>query len=171
MTTCQIAHPFHLSAHNIRKTVIETVGSLAVLKIYVGILRRATYLRMLRIHAAGTECRYLVMLHKRSYIIIPYDTDSGHFIGCAPSVKHVDHRQRTFNCGEMGHKAKIHCFLYRCRHQKGESGGTCSHYILMISEYRQCMSGDRTASHMKDPGQKLTRDLKHVRYHQKQTLR
>ncbi len=113
MTSSGIAYSVHCSLDDGRKSVIKPVSRLAVLKIHVGILGRAAQVGMLRVHAPAAETLDFIPVDQRAHGVIVNHQDSIHLGRCAPSVKKVQHRERTVDGGEVSHEREVHGLLHR----------------------------------------------------------
>jgi hypothetical protein len=76
-------------------------------------------------------------------------------MGGAETVKEVDKWQPCLDGGQMGNTSHIHDLLYIGGCQKHDTCLPAGHNILMITENRESMGGNRPGGYMQHSGQKL----------------
>ncbi len=161
----------HSLGHHVEHGVVELVGSLARLEIYVGVLSRTARNGVLGVESTLAEClQGIAVEHRRERRLVD-KLDLLYLVRGAESVEEVYERNARTQCDDMRHAGKVHDLLHRRGGQHGEAGLTHGHDILMIAEDRQRLCRQRTRRNVEHAGQQLARNLVHVGNHQQQTLR
>ena len=124
----------HVLLDNCRKFIIELVASFSVLEENVSVFMRTSHVRMLRIESVVSECLYSIHIaHFLKIIIIPY-SNLLDFMGCSETIEEVDEWNLSADCGKVGHRRKIHDFLYVAFTKHCETCLAASHNVAVVSE-------------------------------------
>ncbi len=89
----------------------------------------------------------------------------------AEAVEEVQERHARFERHDVRHARQIHHLLHRRGGQHGEPGLAGGHDVLVVSENRQRLCGQRTRRDVEHARQQFAGNLVHIGNHKKQTLR
>ena len=149
---------------------VERVDGLAGLKVGVGILRGAADARPLwrqRTVAVGQD---QLFRYQGAQVVVGEHFDGVEFVRRAKAVEEVQERHSGAQRGRLGDQGQVVGLLHRGRRQQRETGLAHRHHILVVSEYRKALGGNRSCCDMDHGSGQLAGDLVHVRDHQQQAL-
>ena len=157
--------------YEFRQSLIELVGRLAFLEVYVRILRGTADNRMVRIQRPAAEFFNRLPVENLAQIIIVHNFDFLNLMRGTETVEEVNERHTAFNSHEMGYSSQVHNFLYAGLTEHSTAGLTGSHNVLMVTEDIQGVCGQRAGGYMEYARQQFAGYLVEIRNHQQETLR
>ena len=161
----------HRLGHHVGHRLVELVGRLTRLEVDIGVLGRTARHGVLGVERTGAEgLQGVAVEHGRQRGLVD-ELDLLNLVRGAESVEEVQERHAGLQRHEVGNAREVHDLLYGRGGQHGEARLAGSHDILMVTEDRQRLGGQRTRRDMEDAREQLARDLVHVGDHQQQTLR
>ena len=161
----------HVVLHNLRQSVIVLVSRLVDLEEDVRVLRLALLLRVVRVQRLIAErLNRVEVCHVLQIFVIP-DLNLLNLMGGTETVKEVNERNLTLDCGEMRHRRQVHDLLYGRLTEHCTAGLSTCVDVRVIAEDAECVGCNRTCGDIDDARKHFTRNLIEVRDHEKQTLR
>ena len=161
----------HRLGNHVGHGVIETVGGLAGLEIDVGVLRRTAGDGVLGVERPPAELSQRIAVEHGGQGGLVDQLDLLDLVRGTEAVEEVQERHARFERHDMRHARQIHHLLYRRGGQHGEPGLAGGHDVLVVSENRQRLCGQRTRRDVEHARQQFAGDLIHIGDHQQQTLR
>ena len=161
----------HRLGNHVGHDVIETVGGLAGLEIDVGVLRRTAGDGVLGVERPPAELSQRIAVEHGGQGGLVDQLDLLDLVRGTEAVEEVQERHARFERHDVRHARQIHHLLYRRGGQHGEPGLAGGHDVLVVSENRQRLCGQRTRRDVEHARQQFAGDLIHIGDHQQQTLR
>ena len=166
----QLVHLFHHLFDDGRGGVVVLVGRLAVLEVGIAVLRGALLDGVFGVEGAALEVLDVLHVDERLHFVIVDDVDLRDLVRGAEAVKEVQERHLCLQRGQVRDEREVHDLLNRAGSEHRKAGLAAGHYVLMVAEDVQRMSGDRARADVENGREQLAGDLVHVGDHEQEAL-
>ena len=106
-----------------------------------------------------------------AHLVFADELDLVHFMRRAEAIEEMNKRNPRLERSCMRYQGQVLCSLDRRRGKQRKSGRPGCHNVLVVTEDRQCLSGERPSGDVKHRRRQLACNLVHIGQHQHQALR
>ena len=153
------------------RSVVVRVGGLSVLEVGIAVLCRTFLNRVVGVKSARSEILYIFKVYEFLHILVVDRLYFGNFVAGSETVEEVQERHFGFKRRKVSDEREIHDFLYGVGCEHRETCLTTSHYVGMIAEDVEGVSGKSPRADVEHAGEQFARNLVHIRNHKEQALR
>jgi hypothetical protein len=161
----------HCFLHGRGHRVVERVGRLARLEEDVRVLGGASQDGPVRGETPLAVRQDALFFDQGGQLLIVQQRDLVHLVRGPEAVEKVEKGHPGAQGGGVGHEGEVLRFLNRTAGEQREARRSRGHYVTVIAEDREGVSGDGAGGDVHDAGEQLAGHLEHVGEHQQQSLR